>query len=140
MNLEDVARKAGVSRSTVSRVINDDPHVNAETREHVWQIIRSENFQPNPAARALVKRRTETIGVVIPTTENIFFTDNNYFTQVLAGVSQTTRQRDYAMLLWLGELTDDDERLMQKVSNNRLMDGIVIASLTRDHPLYKRLL
>jgi LacI family transcriptional regulator len=140
MNLEDIAKKAGVSRSTVSRVINDDPNVNTQTREHVWHVIRQENFQPNPAARALVRRRTEIIGVAIPTTENIFFTDNDYFTRILAGVSQMTRQRDYAMLLWLGELTDDDERLMQRVSNNRLMDGLVIASLGHDHPLFKRLM
>jgi len=139
MNLEDIAKKAGVSRATVSRVINNDPKVSAATRERVWNVIRQENFQLNPAARALVRRQTEIIGVVVPTAENIFFTDNNYFTQILAGVSQSSRERDYAVLLWLGELTDDDEHLMQKVSNNRLMDGIIIASLTHDHPLFKRL-
>jgi LacI family transcriptional regulator len=140
MNLEDVARKAGVSRSTVSRVINDDPKVSVKTRERVWEVIRRENFTPNPAARALVTRRTEIIGIVIPTVENIFFTDNNYFTQILAGASQMARQNDYAMLLWLGELTEDEERLRQSVSNNRLVDGVITASLTHDHPLFKRLL
>lgn len=140
MNLEDIAKIAGVSRATVSRVINNARSVSASTREHVWNIIRQENFQPDPNARALVRRRTEIIGVVVPTTENIFFTDNNYFTQILAGVSRVTRQRDYAMLLWLGDLTDDNERFMQRVSNNRLMDGIIIASMTHDHPLFKRLL
>ena len=88
MNLEDIARKAGVSRSTVSRVINNDRRVRDKTREHVLSIIRAEDFQPNPAARALVKRQTDIIGVVIPTVENIFFTDNNYFIQILAGISQ----------------------------------------------------
>src|SRR5258706_10655478 len=112
MNLEDIAKKAGVSRATVSRVINNAPNVNANTREQVWEIIRRENFQPDPAARALVRRKTEIIGVVVPTEENIFFTDNNYFTQILAGVSQVTRDRDYGMLLWLGAMMDD-ERLMQ---------------------------
>jgi LacI family transcriptional regulator len=139
MNLEDIAKKAGVSRATVSRVINNAPNVNANTREQVWEIIRKENFQPDPAARALVRRKTEIVGVVVPTEENIFFTDNNYFTQILAGVSQVTRERDYGMLLWLGEMMDD-ERLMQKVSNNRQMDGIIFASVTHDHPLFKRLL
>ncbi len=140
MNLEDIAKKAGVSRATVSRVINDAPEVNAKTREHVWTVIHAENFQPNPAARALVRRRTEIIGLVVPTTENIFFTDNNYFMQVLAGVSRVTRERDYAMLLWLGEQTDNDHRMMQKVANNRAMDGMIIVSMTHDHPMFKRLL
>jgi LacI family transcriptional regulator len=140
MNLEDIAKKAGVSRSTVSRVLNDEPNVNPATRELVWQIIRKENFQPNPSARALVKKQTEIIGVVIPTSENIFYTDNNYWTQLLAGISQATRQRNYAMLLWLGAMTGDDELSIPKVANNRLMDGIIIASLKHDHPLFKQLL
>jgi LacI family transcriptional regulator len=140
MNLEDIAKKAGVSRSTVSRVINNDPNVRKQTREHVRKIIREEDFQINPHARALVTRRTEIIGVVIPTAENIFYNDNNYFTQLLAGFGQTVRERDYDMLLWLGELTGNDERLIQKVSNNRLMDGVIIASMTHDHPLFKRVL
>lgn len=140
MNLEDIARKAGVSRSTVSRVINDEPNVNAGTRELIWNIIRKENFQPNPSARALVRRQTQIIGVVIPTSENIFYTDNNYWMQLLAGISQVTRQRNYAMLLWLGSMTGDDEHSLPKVANNRLMDGIIIASLMHSHPLFKRLL
>lgn len=135
MNLEDIARKAGVSRSTVSRVINNDPHVKATTRERVLAVIREENFQPNLAARALVKQRTQIIGVVIPTSENIFFTDNNYFPQLLAGLNQATREQKYAMLLWLGELTQNEEGLI----HNRFADGLIIASLTADHPLSRRL-
>jgi LacI family transcriptional regulator len=140
MNLEDIAKKAGVSRSTVSRVINNDRYVSADTRERVMRVIEEENFQPNPAARALVTRRTEIIGVVIPNTENIFFTDNSYFPMLLAGLGEATRQRDYALLLWLGELTNKDEHWIRKISSSRQADGLVIASLTHDHPLFPRLL
>lgn len=136
MNLEDIAKKAGVSRSTVSRVINDDPNVNALTREKVWQIIRAENFHPNPSARALVTRRTEIVGVVIPTSENIFFTDNSYFPQLLAGLNYGTRDLEYALLLWLGELTAADDKLIRRISNNRQMDGIIIASMECHHPFF----
>ncbi|CAG0997924.1 MAG: LacI family DNA-binding transcriptional regulator [Anaerolinea sp.] len=136
MNLEDIAKKAGVSRSTVSRVINDDPNVNALTREKVWQIIRAENFHPNPSARALVTRRTEIVGVVIPTSENIFFTDNSYFPQLLAGLNYGTRDLEYALLLWLGELTAADDNLIRRISNNRQMDGIIIASMEGHHPFF----
>jgi LacI family transcriptional regulator len=140
MKLEDIAKKAGVSRSTVSRVINNDPNVNAKTRERVWTVIRREDFHPNPSARALVTRRTEIIGVVIPTGENIFFTDNNYFPQLLAGMNLITRQSDYAMLLWLGELTENDDKLMRRITNNRMVDGVIVASMTVDHPLFQRLI
>lgn len=140
MNLEDIARKAGVSRATVSRVINNTPYVSEATRDRVMKVIRAENFQPDPAARALVTRRTDIIGVVLPTPENVFFTDNNYFTQILAGISRETTSRDYAMLLWLGEVADNDERLMQRVSNSRLMDGLITVSLMHEHPLFHRLM
>lgn len=139
MNLEDVAVKAGVSRSTVSRVINHDPKVADETRARVWEVIHEEGFQPNPAARALVTRRTEIIGVIIPTPENIFFTDNSYFPQLLAGLNEATRAADYGMLLWLGEVAHDDEKLMRKISGNRLVDGLVTASMTTDHPLFRHI-
>jgi LacI family transcriptional regulator len=140
MNLEDIAKKAGVSRSTVSRVINNDPNVKVETREKVLAVIRAENFHPNHAARALVTQRSEIIGVVIPTHENIFFTDNSYFPQLLAGINQTTRERDFGMLLWLGEMLDQDDKLMGRIANNRLMDGVVVASMTSDHPRYAEVL
>lgn len=61
MTLEEVARLAGVSRSTVSRVLNDRPGVRPEVRERVWQVIRQYGYEPNPAARALASHRTEAV-------------------------------------------------------------------------------
>ncbi len=139
MNLEDIAKKAGVSRSTVSRVINNDSKVAPETRERVLKIIQKERFSPNPAARALVTRRTEIVGVIIPSFENIFFTDNSYFPMLLAGFNDATRSADYAMLLWLGEVAADDARLMAKISGNKLVDGLVLASFAIDHPFFPHL-
>src|SRR5215218_4318437 len=65
-NIFDVARLAGVSHQTVSRVINDMPNVRASTRERVEQAIAQLHYSPSPAARALVTRRTRTIGLVSP--------------------------------------------------------------------------
>lgn len=65
-NIFDVARLAGVSHQTVSRVINDLPNVRAATRERVQQAIAQLNYSPSPAARALVTRRTRTIGLIVP--------------------------------------------------------------------------
>ncbi|RME82173.1 MAG: LacI family DNA-binding transcriptional regulator [Caldilineae bacterium] len=57
ITLEQIAKMAGVSRSTASRVINNHPHVRPEVRERVWRIIREVGYEPNPAARALAARR-----------------------------------------------------------------------------------
>src|SRR6476646_10396813 len=65
-NIFDVARLAGVSHQTVSRVINDLPNVRPATRARVEQAIAQLQYSPSPAARALVTRRTRTIGLVTP--------------------------------------------------------------------------
>src|SRR6187397_2268003 len=65
-NIFDVARLAGVSHQTVSRVINEMPNVRPATRARVEQAIAQLHYSPSPAARALVTRRTRTIGLVTP--------------------------------------------------------------------------
>ena len=67
-NIFDVARLAGVSHQTVSRVLNDVPNVRPATRERVEQAIAQLRYSPSPAARALVTRRTRTIGLIAPGT------------------------------------------------------------------------
>jgi DNA-binding LacI/PurR family transcriptional regulator len=62
--MADVARLAGVSHQTVSRVLNDHPNVRRHTREKVLEAIRQLAYRPNAAARALVTRRTHTLGVI----------------------------------------------------------------------------
>ncbi len=69
-NIFDVARLAGVSHQTVSRVINDLPNVRPATRARVQQAIAQLNYRPSPAARALVTRRTRTIGLIVPGTSD----------------------------------------------------------------------
>src|SRR3954467_785704 len=65
-NIFDVARLAGVSHPTVSRVLNDLPNVRPTTRARVQQAITQLRYSPSPAARALVTRRSRTIGLVTP--------------------------------------------------------------------------
>ena len=69
-NIFDVARLAGVSHQTVSRVLNDLPNVRPATRARVEQAIAQLRYSPSPAARALVTRRTRTIGLVVPGTSD----------------------------------------------------------------------
>lgn len=58
LTLEQIAKLAGVSRSTASRVINGQPNVRPEVRERVWQVIRDHSYQPNLAARSLASIRS----------------------------------------------------------------------------------
>ena len=140
MKLEDIAKKVGVSRSTVSRVINNQPYVGERTRQRVLKVIEQEQFQPDPAARALVTGRTEIIGVAIPQTTNVFFGDNSYFPMLLQGIAETTIKRDYAMLVWLGHSHEERAGFSERVSKNRQPDGLITASVTQNDPLFDRLI
>lgn len=128
LNLEDIAQKAGVSRSTVSRVINNDPNVHQQTRSHVLAIIERENYSPNLAARSMVTNRTQVIGVIIPHELHTVFIDPHYFPSLLQGVSIAVHRRDYAMLLYLRQTGEDQEIFFRKILGNGLMDGLIIAS------------
>ena len=140
MKLEDIAKKVGVSRSTVSRVINNQPYVGERTRQRVLKVIEQEQFQPDPAARALVTGRTEIIGVAIPQTSNVFFGDNSYYPMLLQGIAETTIKRDYAMLVWLSNSQEERIGFSERVSKNRQPDGLIIASVTENDPLFSRLI
>jgi LacI family transcriptional regulator len=140
MNLEDIAKKAGVSRSTVSRVINNEPYVSEKTRERVKAIIAQEGFAPNPAARMLVTQRTRNIGFIIPQNPNSLFDDTSYyFPRLLQGASQEIDVQDYGMLLWLGNSGSDQERFYRRISQNRLMDGLIFASAANSSLLVSHL-
>jgi LacI family transcriptional regulator len=140
MNLEDIARKAGVSRSTVSRVINEEPHVSDRTRQRVLRIIQQEDFQPNPAARALVTRRSNILGVAIPQTMNVFFGDNSYYPMLLQGIAEMSNKLDYGMLLWLAESHEVRDGFAQRVARHRQPDGLILTSVIENDPLLERVL
>lgn len=139
LNLEDIAQKAGVSRATVSRVVNNHPHVKARTREHVMQIITQEGYSPNLAARALVTRRMQTVGIVIPHTFMTVFEDQYYFPTLLHGMAQVANQRDYAMMIWVEDTISDPQRLYDRITKHHLMDGLIIASYTTRNPFLNML-
>ena len=75
MNIDDIAKLAGVSKATVSRVLNHRPFVREETREKVWQVIRDMGFSPSIIARNLSLKRSQCIGVILPEIETGFYSE-----------------------------------------------------------------
>jgi LacI family transcriptional regulator len=138
LTLEDIARLSGVSRSTVSRVINADVNVKDETRRKVTEIINNYNFQPNLAARGLASGRTNVIGVVIPASVSTIFTDP-YFPQLLQGVSAVCNTREYSVMLWLAE-PEYERRMISRILHNGLVDGVVVASIPMNDPIVESLI
>lgn len=126
LNLEDIARLSGVSRSTVSRVINNHPNVSARTRQKVLAIIEEHNFQPNAMARALASQRTRIVGVIIPYFVTKVFSDP-YFPSLLQSATETANALDYSVTLWLAS-TNNELEILNRVIHNDLLAGLIITS------------
>lgn len=134
LNLEDIARLSGVSRSTVSRVINNNPYVSEKTRQRVLEVIKEQDFRPNLAARALVTQRTRTLSMVIPQALGYTFTDP-YFPALLQGVIEKANEHDHAVMLWIGSSAEEEDRFRSRIVSNNLVDGVIIASAFQSDPL-----
>jgi LacI family transcriptional regulator len=138
MNLESIAKISGVSRSTVSRVINNSPNVSPEVRDRVMAVIRDTNFQPNVAARSLAAGATRILGLVIPMSVSQMFVDP-YFPLLIQGVSSACNARDYTVMLWLVE-PEYERRILRQILHSGMVDGVIVTSLQIDDPLVDALL
>jgi LacI family transcriptional regulator len=118
--LRMVAREAGVSAATVSRIINGTVNVSDGLKHSVEAAIKKFNFRPNAAARGLALGRTLTIGVVAQAIDSPFYGEG------LRGIEASLRQRGYAPLFMSGNWHDDDEDRCIREFIARGVDGIIV--------------
>jgi LacI family transcriptional regulator len=125
LTLEDIAKQAGVSRSTVSRVVNEYPHIRADVRKRVLEVIQNTGYHPNAAARTLASQRSWTIGLVLPQSVSFFFTDP-YYPHLTKGIAQACNQYNYTLAFFLVGSKDDEEKIFPRVSRKGLLDGVIV--------------
>jgi LacI family transcriptional regulator len=137
LNLEQIAKLSGVSRSTASRVINNDPNVSRDTRENVLRVVRLMNYVPNAAARGLARGRTQVIGLVIPAGVASLFSDP-HFAIFIQGVSSACAAHGHAVMLWLAE-PNYERRQIHQISHGGVIDGVIVTSTFNNDPLVNEL-
>jgi LacI family transcriptional regulator len=119
-NLLDVARRAGVSPMTVSRVVNGSGSVSPGLRARVEEALAETGYMPNTVARNLRARRTDTIALVLPDMTNPFFTT------LAHGVETAAREAGISMLLANSDEREDEERRLVAMLLQRQVDGLLV--------------
>ncbi len=128
---QDVAESAGVSQSTVSRVLNGNSRVASETREKVLEVVERLGYTPNALARGLVTSRSGLVGVIASNVTNPFYP------QFLESIGQRLVASNLSMLLWNSDERGNDI-LLESLLAQRL-DGVLFTSAMRDSELVKRI-
>ncbi|MGD9146516.1 MAG: LacI family DNA-binding transcriptional regulator, partial [Anaerolineae bacterium] len=124
--MADVAREAGVSSMTVSRVINHKGEVSEATRERVLAVIEELGYRPSGIARGLATQRTGTLGLVVPDVANPFFAD------VVRGVEHGAYAEGYNVFLCNTEEDPERELAVLKSLEEKRVDGLVLCSSRLD--------
>jgi DNA-binding LacI/PurR family transcriptional regulator len=132
--LEMVAERAGVSRATVSRVVNGSPRVTVETVTAVNTAIAELNYTPNRAARSLANRRSMAIALVIPEDTTRFFGDP-YFAAIVQGISTVLESTDYVLNLHLASSTGSFEKTVSYLLGGNADGALVVSHHSGDHVL-----
>ncbi|MFF8268381.1 LacI family DNA-binding transcriptional regulator [Streptomyces sp. NPDC016562] len=131
--LDEVAARAGVSRTAASRVINNAPHVSRAKREAVQRAVRELDFVPNPSAQALATRRVGAVVLALSSDEPGLFADP-FFAEIIVGVSAALEQTDLELILLLANTPRGRERF-ERLLRSRRADGVMLMALRGDDPL-----
>lgn len=122
MNIRDIAQKAGVSKSTVSRVLNDADGVSEKTRELVLQVVQENNFAPSAMARGLSQQGSCVIGVVLPDV------DNSFFGKITQGIDDVLTNTEYTMILCCTDNNPERELRALYTLKKQRVRGVLITS------------
>ena len=132
--LDDVAQAAGVSRMTVSRVLNGQKGASAKTRQHILDVVKRLNYRPNTAARNLRSRKSSVIGVIVPDISNPFFPE------IFRGAESVAQSEGYTLMLSnVVESADREAEVLEKLLNQQVEGLIWCSARMEDRPLFKAL-
>ena len=133
VTLEQVARVAGVSRATVSRVVNGNPKVAADVRRTVERAVERLGYVPNPAARSLVTRKSQSVGLVIAEPAGRLFEDP-FFPRLLRGIGAALSSRELQLVLLMPQSPHEESRAERYLTAGHV-DGVLLVSLHGEDPL-----
>lgn len=131
LTIRDIARIAGVSRSTVSLALNDSPRINPDTKKRVLEIVDKLDYHPNAMARALVEKRSRVFALVVPKIDGVF--RDYYFAETVSGITDAIYDEGYSLMLQVASEAFIERNVHERLFKERRIDGmLIVGSLTTD--------
>lgn len=125
VTLNDIAKIAKVSTSTVSRAIANNPKISVATREKIFKIMKELNYHPNIIARSLANKSTRIIGIIIPGTAETAF-QNPFFPEVLRGISSVAHKHKYNVLISSVSNLEEEKQTLKQFVHGGITEGIIL--------------
>jgi DNA-binding LacI/PurR family transcriptional regulator len=117
----DIAKKLGISASTVSRALNDHPDIKKETKEQVKKIAKELRYYPNPIAQSLKNNRTTTIGVIVPEIKH------DFFSSAISGIEEVAYQSGYTIILCQSNESFEREVINTNMLMHHRVAGVLVS-------------
>lgn len=134
LTIRDLAKRAGVSVATVSRVLNNYPDVSEETKTRVLALVQELNFRPSNAARSLVTRRSNIIGVFFLQDHTNSMILHPFFQEVIVGFKRAVGSKGYDLLFFTSQTPRDGQFTYQERCRHHQVDGVVLMGVNRTDP------
>ncbi|MDF2884268.1 MAG: LacI family transcriptional regulator [Clostridiaceae bacterium] len=138
ITIKDIAKIAGVSPSTVSKVINDSPTIPFSTKVRIQAIMKEQNYYPNQIAKNFAQQSSYTLGVVIPIKKTFAFT-NPYIYEILGGIEQIATENGYLLTLINADSVVESRNSLEKLVQEKRVDGLIIDVSVINGNIIKRL-
>ncbi|GAA0300182.1 DNA-binding LacI/PurR family transcriptional regulator [Gracilibacillus halotolerans] len=139
ITIKDVAKRAGVAPSTVSRVIADNPRISMETKKRVRKAMKDLGYHPNINARNLAVRSSQSIGVIMPSSADVAL-QNPFFPEVLRGIGSHLHEVEYSLYVSTGGNEETTFEEVQRMVNGNRVDGIILLYSRMNDPVQEFLM
>ncbi|MFC5630801.1 MULTISPECIES: LacI family DNA-binding transcriptional regulator [Streptococcus] len=140
VTIKDVAERAGVNASTVSRALKDSSTISQKTKEKVKKAMAELGYVPNVAAKMLASGLTHAVGVIFPPLSNEERVTHPFFMEILTVINDEAKKRDFTVSIATGSTVDELKEQVQLMYRQRLVDGFIVLYSSTDDPVRRYLM
>ncbi|MFA7075934.1 MAG: LacI family DNA-binding transcriptional regulator [Candidatus Izemoplasmatales bacterium] len=138
VSIKEVAKAAGVSTSTVSRVVNNSPSISQNTKEKVWAIIKKLNYSPNNIAKALITNKSYTISLLVDVDDEKSF-QNPFFYEIMHGIEKYCQEKEFSLMVANVNTKMKKQDMISWLVKTKRTEGVILPVSILNKELVKEL-